>query len=117
MGGESRETWARRVERLERSRKSIGEFAAREGVSAGTLKWWKWKLGREREARRGREAARKRRAARKAQVQFVEVVPRAVGSGGGEPFEVELSRGYRVRVPAGFETGALERLLGVLERR
>jgi len=104
------------VERLLRSRKGIGEFAAREGVSAGTLKWWKWKLGQEREARRARETARKRRAARKAQVEFVEVVPRPAWSG-GEPFEVELSRGYRVRVPGGFEAGALERLLGVLERR
>lgn len=40
-----------------------------------------------------------------------------MSAAGTDAFEVELSRGYRVRVPARFESDALQRLLGVLEGR
>jgi hypothetical protein len=48
------ERWARRVERLKRSGLSIWVFAAREGLAAGSLSHWKWKLERQ-----GRGTSRK----------------------------------------------------------
>jgi hypothetical protein len=39
-----------------------------------------------------------------------------LGRGAGEKLEVELAGGIRVRVPAGFDGGDLERLLGILAR-
>lgn len=41
----SRDEWALRVRRWERSGLSAGGFAAREAVSAKSLAWWRWKLG------------------------------------------------------------------------
>src|SRR5882724_11292302 len=44
MGRESRATWARRVRRWTRSGLTAERFARREGVNAGTLSFWRWKL-------------------------------------------------------------------------
>jgi hypothetical protein len=102
--------WVKRVERLERSGLSIRTFAAREGLKAGSLSFWKWKLG---------QPSRDRRAGATpvAPLQFVELttrgavkpVPTSVG------FEVVLSSGRMVRVAGGFDGAELARLVGVLE--
>ena len=112
MERQTREAWAQRVERFRRSGLTIREFAAREQVHARTLAWYRWKLGCKTE--RPRSGAVRPLVA-KPTVEFVELV--SSGSVQAEPFEVEMHGGWRLRVPAGFEAGALERLLGVLEGR
>jgi hypothetical protein len=66
-GADSEAKWARRVERLERSGLSIRTFAAREGLPAGSLSSWKWKLAQ----RRGRAAGAGK--SHEAPLRFVEL--------------------------------------------
>lgn len=104
--------WARRVERLERSGLSIRVFAAREGLPAGSLSFWKWKL-----AQRGR--ARGAGNIEEAPPRFVELkVPAPAPEARPTPapaFEVVLGMGRMVRVRGGFDAAELIRLIGVLE--
>jgi transposase len=111
--------WERRVERWRRSGLSARQFAAREGVRASTLTWWRWRLGQEapsaESSRRGAGIARAF-----APTHFVELI--ATSQAGAErdgsgSFEVKLSSGYRVRIDDGFSGEALTRLLDVLEVR
>jgi hypothetical protein len=100
--------WAKRVARLERSGVSIRTFAAREGLKAGSLSYWKWRL-----SQRGRA-----RPAAVAPLRFVELTGRQSPSAAPAPapgFEVVLSTGRKVRVPGGFDAGELGRLVAVLE--
>jgi len=105
--------WAKRVERLERSGLSIRTFAAREGLKAGSLSFWKWKLAHQGSGD-GRAGAE-----RVAPLQFVELT--AKEAPGPAParagFEVVLSSGRVVRVAGGFDATELARLVGVLEER
>lgn len=146
MAGEPREKWVRQVEQLGRSGLRVGEFAAREGVNAQTLMWWRWKLKAERrEGQRGRvrrepEPDRRgsRRALVKAPKQRESVRSEPEPDRGeahdelakapidfvelvtpvlAEPFEVEGAGRYRVRVPMRFESATLALLLDVLEER
>jgi len=95
MGEASR---AAREERPEYSR-----FAAREGLAAGSLSYWRWKLERQ------------NGGALRA-TQFVEFKTSGPGPGGPVlPFEVVLESGRVVRVPRGFDAAELGRLVGVLE--
>jgi len=101
--GGTAERWARRVERLKKSGLSIRVFAAREGVPAGSLSHWKWKL-----ERKNRGAPRL--------TQFIELKTSMSGpSGPALPFEVVLASGRMVKVPRGFDAAELGRLVGVLE--
>jgi hypothetical protein len=124
MGRESREAWAKRVERWRDSGLTAKEFADEAGINARTLSYWKWRLGRDRrtdgERERGPAAGpRRRRAAttRPAPVAFVEVVapasetPPGPSAPAAEPFEITWPSGVRVRVPARFDDAALERLV------
>jgi hypothetical protein len=105
MARTSAPRWAKRVERLERSGLSIRTFAAREGLKAGTLSFWKWKLA---------HGDGRARAERVAALQFVELTARATAT--ARPgFEVVLSSGRMVRVAGGFDASELVRLVGVLE--
>ena len=123
MAREGREVWAKRVERWRDSGLTLREFAAEVGVNANTLAGWRWRLG-------PKVAGNERRAERGAPA-FVEVVAAPAGStrsgargrrfaaasGGSEPLEVVLRSGYRIRVPAEFDPGALRRVLDALEAR
>jgi hypothetical protein len=115
---ESRRTWEQRVERWQRSGQSARQFAAREGVRAATLTWWRWRLAQDRPSA---EARRRGSAASHAVIpaDFVEVIRTAVV--GGRPIsadlELELAAGYRVRLAGDFSGEALSRLLDVLEAR
>lgn len=131
---------------MRRSGLGAREFAAREGVKAQTLMWWRWKLKAERRddprgrVRREPELDRcgTRRALAKALKQREGVRTEPESERGeahdvlarapinfvelvtpvlAEPFEVEGAGRYRVRVPARFEGTALARLLDVLEER
>jgi len=81
----TREQWAKRVRRWVDSGLTAPEFAAEMGLNPRTLRYWKWRLGKE-----GREAASSSRRARRsqskrqlralpapAQASFVEVTPPA----------------------------------------
>jgi hypothetical protein len=105
--------WARRVERLERSGLSIRTFAAREGLPAGSLSSWKWKLAQRRRRAPGADSRQE------APLRFVELKA-AAGASTAEPtttttFEVVLDTGRVVRVRGGFDAAELVRLVGVLE--
>lgn len=116
MGRESREVWAKRVERWRDSGLSVREFAREVGVNANTLSGWRWRLraeqlGRAPSTERGQE--QRTPAEEVKPIEFVELVrPRA-----DERFEVVAASGWTVRVPAQFDAEALGRLLAVLERR
>ncbi|HXZ82853.1 MAG TPA: hypothetical protein VED84_03765 [Acidimicrobiales bacterium] len=91
------------MERLKKSGLSIRVFAAREGLPAGSLSHWKWKLERQ-------------NGGAPRPTQFVELKTSRPGpSGPALPFEVVLSSGRMVKVPGGFDAAELGRLVGVLE--
>lgn len=95
------------LDAFERSGLSLREFADREGVSAVRLGRWR----RRPSAELGGAPA------------FIEVAPGFQRLGGsaadpGDPggmFEVVLDSGRLVRVPMGFDEGALRRLVAVLD--
>ncbi|MDH3439008.1 MAG: hypothetical protein OEN48_18790 [Betaproteobacteria bacterium] len=92
--------------RLERTGLSMKAFAAREGISYTTMQYWRRRLG----------GGRKKTADRQKTVVLspVRVVPDAAPPAERKGFEVWLSNGVSVEVPAGFDEGELQRLVGVL---
>jgi hypothetical protein len=94
----------------ERSGLSKSVFARKRKLNPGTFAWWSSEI-RRREARRSRK-----REPEAATPSFVDVVVRS-----DEPtplvFEVEINGGRVVRIPAGFATEDLSRLLMVVEGR
>jgi hypothetical protein len=108
MARESRDVWARRVARWAKSGLSCEAFAAREGVKARTLAWWRWSLRSSGETSSASLA--------KPSVSFVEVEPIVVERG-QERIEVVLANGRVVRVPASFVDDALARVLAIAECR
>jgi len=110
MARSNRATWAKRVEQWQRSGLTAKEFAAKAGLNAGTLSYWKWRLGKE--AREGRPSGTA--LAKGAEpVSFVEVSSVPVTSG---RVEVGVGR-YTVAVEHGFDAGTLDQVLDVLEGR
>lgn len=109
MDRESRETWAKRVERWKDSGLTAKEFAAELGINAHSLTWWRWRLSSPAAASKPRSRVR-RVTKEPAPVTFVEVpAPTAA-----EALEVVLPSSIRIRVPAAFDAGSLGRLLEVL---
>lgn len=108
MARESRAVWARRVARWAKSGLSCAKFAAREGVKATTLSWWRWHLDR--------EHAEPTEALARYEPAFVEVEP-VVFESASEHIEVALINGRVVRVPRTFGDEALVRVLAAAERR
>ncbi len=127
MARETREVWAKRVERWRDSGLSLKEFAAEIGVNANTLAGWRWRLG----AAAGVEP----RKVRPAVPAFLEVVA-GLATGGklavpaakegaivavppdaGDPLEVVLRGGHRISIPVHFDAAALRRVVDVLEGR
>ncbi len=95
-----------------RSGQGAAEFARRRGLSESSLRWWKWQLGsgpRRAPARASTAAP----AATLSPLTFVEMTA-AVPS---ETLEVVLVSGVRLRIPAGFDISAVERVLDALQRR
>ncbi len=109
----SREVWAQRVQRWQDSDLTAAEFAAEIGINPRTLSYWKWRLGKEArqtsKRKRPRSATRRARASRK-KAKFVEVTaPKVLTS--GDRIELVVDAGVVVRVPDGFETETLRRVL------
>lgn len=117
----SRETWAKRVERWKDSGLSAPEFAREMGFNARTLRYWKWKLGKEGwwRGRRSKKAttslARSSSKKPAAAPQFVEVDTAVVA--GADRLELAIGDRYVVRVPDGFDGDTLRRVLDVVEQR
>lgn len=102
----SRDEWAKRVERWRESGLSVEQFAAELGINAGTLKFWKYKLGQP-------VAEKKALTGELPRLPLMELQSAPVAQATG--FDVELRGGRRVHVAAGFDADALKRLLAVLE--
>jgi hypothetical protein len=124
MERESREVWAKRVERWKDSELSAKDFASEVGINEHSLKWWRWRLGAEAKGEftpRRSPGRSKSRVTKKKTVTpesppltFVEVVsPMSSGA-----LEIALpSTALFVRVRPGFDDATLSRVLDVLERR
>lgn len=104
----------RRLFAERRTGESWAALAARAGVAAGTLSWWRHELRR-------RDAARKRSGPEGPALLPVRVVAAetpASPSPSPDPhgYEVVLAGGRRVlRVPVGFEPGAVRALVAAIE--
>jgi hypothetical protein len=113
MARGTRKKWAERVAQWARSGLTANEFAAEAKLNAGTLKYYKWLIGRD-----SRVALTTRRRA-KAEVGFVELrvgdLSHTADSVAGDRIEVVLARGTRVLVPNNFDVGALRRVVDALE--
>ena len=110
---ESREVWAKRVERWGDSGLTAGEFAGEIGVNPRTLTYWKWRLGAEqRKARRPKPLVEPAAVATPA-LDFVEVKPELPQPVCSEPFELVVGA-VTVRVPIAFDPHGLRRLLEVV---
>ena len=118
----TREIWADRVARWVHSGLTAREFSAEEGINAGTLTHWKWRLGGESVGSPAVPA-----------LGFVEVVaPFTLGGSGsatsgggmangerrgGDRVDVVLARGTRLRIPTGVDAEWLGQLARALEGR
>lgn len=97
-----RAEWQARVDRLNKSGLSVGDFAAREGVHPGTLALWRARL----------EDAPAPPAS--TALAFVALDPVARQASTPVPFEVSVG-GRTVRVWPHFDAAELTRLVRVLE--
>lgn len=106
----------RRLFAERRTGESWTALAARAGVASGTVSWWRHELRR-------RDAARKRSGGESPTLLPVRVVasatlapPPPVSPPETHGYEVVLAGGRRVlRVPVGFEPGAVRALVAAIE--
>lgn len=98
----TRDKWREHIEQWTSSGLTAAQYSERAGVNPRTLAYWKWRLGRD-----GRASFGSSSAAVAAVVQVRAPEERW--------FELELSGGRRLRVPASFDSATLRRLIGVLE--
>lgn len=119
----TREEWRARIAACERSGLTQREFAARNGLNAGTLSWWKWRLradgdlGNDKEVVRSK-AVPKRMAAADDDggtevLEFVELAP-VESHEAAVRLEVVVGS-VSVMVPRGFDASTLRGVLDVLE--
>ena len=90
---------------------SCEAFARRARIKPGTLAWWKWKLESE-GVRLTAKRPRRRTVPRKRLVPFVEITP-AQPEAARPRIELELGD-VTLRVPDGFDSGTLGRVLELL---
>jgi hypothetical protein len=117
----TRVEWLARVRRWKASGLTAEAFAAREGTSAATLSWWRWRLARDGE-RFGQARVATRRGI--ACASFVEITDAHIGggdaagcAGGRGAMRIELAGGAAVVVGADVDGAALGRVLAALELR
>lgn len=108
----SQAQWRERVREWRASGQSAREFADRLGVSPSTLTYWGWRFRKV--APPSRTKRRGGRSSGSTDVRFVELAGVATQE---QRFELELGNGRSLRIPASFDSNALERLLQVLEDR
>lgn len=112
-----REQWQKRVKMWQQSGLSAERFGALHGINACTLRYWKHNLKRlSQNHPQTSETAplpSELEANSDAALPLIEV--RATLEKESGPFELELAKGRRLRIPASFEQEALRRLLLILE--
>lgn len=106
MARHDREFWERAWREVQRGAK-VGEVATRLRVRPDTLKWWCWRLGRERRTKQTRVP----------QATFLPVVvaQREAGPNSSLPVELEVN-GARLRVPVGTDVQYVAALVGALRQ-
>ena len=111
-GTERARYWQRHLDLWERSGLSQAAFCRRHGLKAVTFGWWKRKLatGRTHTRRRGADAGPSSSVARRS--DFVEVAMTSVGMAA---YEVVLSRGVVLRLPADFDPDRVSQLIEVVK--
>lgn len=104
-GGGAERRWRALIRDQERSGLSIAKFAHRRDVSPATFYWWRSRL------------ARRVHSGRAPRIVAVDVVESdAVGAPRPDRgFELELSHGRRLHVPAHFDAQELSRLILAVE--
>lgn len=100
----TRAEWAGRVARWQAGGLSAKAFAAREGIDAKLLGWWRWRLG-------CGASSESERAPRFVEMQVIDAVPAPSRAPG--PVEIVLGNGRVVRVAPGFDAATLERVLTI----
>ena len=120
MGRESREIWAKRVERWRDSGLSVKEFARELGVNHNTLAGWRYRL-RVEEAQssatsKHADESTPRSGARSDERKAIEFVELVRAPAAEQRFEIVAASGWTVRVPAQFDGEALGRLLAIVGR-
>jgi hypothetical protein len=103
--------WAERVARWEESKLGREEFAAKEGVAGEQLSWWRWKL-----KRMGVAPLELVTAASEPSFVRLEASGPLLRAEQAEPLELILSGGVRVRIPVGFDSDTLSRVMAFLLR-
>jgi transposase-like protein len=110
MAREKREVWIKRVERWRESGLTAREFAAEVGIDPMALSRWSRRLRAEQ-----RRAAESVTSPTAVLPQWVEVTAPATepapAPAAPASFELVLTSGVTVRVPPGFSSEALKRLL------
>ena len=91
--------WRSLIRAQEKSGLTVREFAARQGVAAGTLFWWRSRL-------------RSRQGSQLVAVEVVDQEPKAVAVGG--MFELGIDDHLTLRISAGFDAAELRRLVQAL---
>lgn len=120
MARATREVWAKRVERWKDSGLTAKEFAAELDVSASSLTFWKWKLGRLASGTPAKPRVRRKarvESAAHAGVKFLQLVPTPAACDRSGSFELVFASGVVLRVPQDFDDSALARLIGALGGR
>ena len=118
MARESREVWAKRIDRLRESELTDAEFAAQLGVNLHTLRKWKWKLSSaKRSSRSGTETAQRRSRPMSGSSPTTTFVEMAAAPTAAVSPSIELRVGdVDVRVPVGFDEATLSSIISVLRR-
>lgn len=109
MARRSAEQWASLVERWKESGLGASAFARREGVDAGQLSWWKWRL-------KSRPASASSAPAALLPVRVVapgSVVRMAMAI--APPVEIALPSGAVVRIASDVDDETLTRVLRAVE--
>lgn len=107
QGTLTREDARQLLEEWAASGKALTVFGAEKGMSGSRLGWWRTKFARERREGSGGASG----------PSFVPVVTRAAEAtpAASSHLELVLEGGRMIRVPGGFDEGALRRLIAILE--
>ena len=104
--------WQALVREQERSGLTQAAFCRQRKINPGTLAWWRRKLGATAGAEAGRSTRPRRSSSRTDPVRFMEV--EVVGSA-SKRYEIVLSGGRVLRVPADFDPAHVARLIAAVE--
>jgi transposase len=109
----NREEWAKRVGRWKDSGLTAKEFAGELGINPRSLTFWKWQLGKPSgpPAKSSEASVKNGRGSPMRTLPLIELGRSTVPV----RFELELSGGRRLAIPATFDPDALRRLLAVLD--